>query len=238
MYEKKKPKHTSRGYDVHFDQSYLSPSKIWLNGVIPPTYDRPEKDNWISALLRKHLDNVNPISEVRDNNLTIVTFNYDTIIENFLTQSIRKIPKFKDSAKQLMPKVLHVYGAFNELQDYPRSQDILRHAENISYIHDNDEENTETLTDIKNEISQAECIFIVGFDAAIQNSDKINLSESRAHKFALNYDGNIGLNNRLADVGVPSENIMTGSLPKACSESFFDQGDRLTKPAIYSLNNL
>ena len=39
MYEKKKPKHTSRGYDVHFDQSYLSPSKIWLNGVIPPTYD-------------------------------------------------------------------------------------------------------------------------------------------------------------------------------------------------------
>jgi len=133
---------------------------------------------------------------------------------------------------------LHVYGAFNELQDYPKSQDILRHAENISYIHDNDEESTETLTDIKDEISQAECIFIVGFDAAEPNCDKINLARSPAHKFALNYDGNIGLNNRLEDVGVKSENIMTGSLPKACDESFFDQGDRLTKLAIYNLDNL
>jgi len=236
--KKKMPKHIGRGYDAKFDQSYLSPSKIWLNGVIPPTYGQDEKENWISALLRKHLDNVNPDSEISDNNLTIITFNYDTIIQNFFTESIRIIPKFKKITHQLIPKVLHVYGAFNELKDYPRSQDIFKHSENISYIHENNEQSTETVTDIKNEISQAECIFIVGFDAAKQNCDKINLANSPAYKFALNYDGNIGLNNRLEDVGVPSINIMTGSLPKACRESFFEQGDRLPKPAIYNLDNL
>lgn len=236
MYSKKKPNHISRGYPTDYDPTYLSPSDLWLKSVIPKMRDQTEKPNWISALLRKHLEDIDLSEESKGNNLTIITFNYDTIIEDFFRKSIEKLPKYKHAVDIITPKVLHVYGSFKELNASPSVHDIFSHAENISYIHD---ANAETISDpfseVKNEIDQAECIFIVGFDAAKENCARINLAQSKAHKFALNYDGNIGLNNRLEDVGVLPSNIMTGSLPKACSESFFHQADRLK---AYDLKNL
>lgn len=235
MYKKKMPKQINQGYPSGFDHSYLSPSEVWLNSQIPIKNSTKSTNNWLSALLRKHLEDTDLENEI-SNNLTVITFNYDTIIEDFFSSSIKKLPKYRDYVSDLIPPVMHVYGAFNALNDYPVTQDIFNHAENISYIHDEVHENREnSLVDIKNTISKAETIFIVGFDAATQNCERVHLAKSQAYKFALNYSGNIGLNNRLESVGVSPSNIMTGSLPKACNESFFDQGDNLVRPVIIPL---
>ena len=136
----------------------------------------------------------------------------------------------------IISKVLHVYGAFKPLVDRPHSNFILECAKGISYIHDTNVKERESLKEIKNEISEAECIFIIGFDAAKQNCGLIDLNKSLAHKFALNYDGNSGLDSRLRNVGLLDKNIMKGSsssplsLPQACTREFFHQGDSLKTP--------
>ena len=222
----------SRGYHQDYDSSYLSPTNIWHREPIPSQGEKKPIKNWMSALLRKHLEDESETPSNFKNNLKIVTFNYDTIIEDFFCESIKKIPKFKDMANQLIPEIFHVYGSFNKPKERPSSYSIIQQAKEISYMNDISPKQKENLQSIREVMLKAECIFIVGFDAARQNSERIELEKSKAWKYALNYNDDAGLNNRLRDIGVPSENIMTGKTSIPWSQSFFQQADGIAKPLL------
>lgn len=187
-----------------------------------------ESRNWIAALAQKFVERVESASALGNNQLTIVTFNYDTIIEDAFRYFVSGNHMFRDVDEAHLPRVLHVYGKFSDLPDTIESEGpIIQAANSIRFINDPDRDET-TLTAIRQAIRSARRIYILGFSADPLNTELIDLPEASATTYAVNYDGNINLNSRLSRLRVEPKNILQGTeispicAGKAAELGFFD----------------
>jgi len=82
------------------------------------------QDNWYRYLLNDIKSGCQKPSDLLQNNLSIVTFNYDVSIDFYLKDKLLKTSYFSDYAKQYLEEKLsinHVYGSiceFEEIEDF------------------------------------------------------------------------------------------------------------------------
>lgn len=185
------------------------------------------KYNWIANLVALYTRNADSIDDLDSNSMSFVTFNYDSIIEDAFLFFLKSSEIFSESSLHHVPQVHHVHGKL-EFPENPSMSDVWDMSQGISFIRE-----TETRFDKKNEIrsiiSSAKTIYMVGFDCDERNSNLIDISNSNANKYAINYDCNRGLERRLLSIGVGDRDILSGSasnpmtIARACGEGFFDQ---------------
>lgn len=201
---------------------------IWRQTVVK------KNKNWIAALVQKYLDGCKSSADLNPESLSIVTFNYDSIIEDAFGCFVRSLERFRDVTDEELPTVHHVYGSFPTLPDVLEDPcEIDRASERIHYI--NDFNGTEKhIKTIQALIKSAKNIIIVGFDFDPLNVELIQLNQSRANKIALVYDGNDRLKARLKKIGIEGERIHAGtfneplSIGVAASRGFFDLANLLS----------
>lgn len=136
---------------------------------------------------------------------------------------------------------MHVHGKFPPLAQRVDHQTILHAQKAIRYIEDGGD--TETVELARSALSGAEHIIAVGFDFDQQNCRLLELEKHADRIHALNYDGNEALSNRLKQLGVKAENVVSGSfglgnelgVSKASSRGFFDRPELLKGASFWEL---
>ncbi len=162
----------------------------------------PEKlgnddEDWFSELfdhLTDELIEPNSYSKFKENNFSIITFNYDRSLEYFLFQALNNsFTKTKNTeiAKILLNiPIIHVYGKIADLpweqtNSYKNYKNIninsyIDLANNINVIYSNrlDEERIKNAKEL---IINADRIFFLGFGFAPENMRILDISKSYAH---------------------------------------------------------
>jgi len=155
--------------------------------------------DWYTYLFSKMLDGLDTIEEIEnefDNNLSIITFNYDRSFENFIYNNLYKIlcgtelddNKIKEIVNKL--PVTHVYGkvGFLPWQKNVASQEIVNFGGNSDYfyadakvikkhvnvIYQSRMEN-EQIINAKKQISEADRVLFIGFGFDKSNIDVLDL---------------------------------------------------------------
>ncbi|GJL93468.1 hypothetical protein [Hyphococcus sp.] len=190
------------------------------------------KATWLSYVARKYVEGCDRTEDIGRNQLKIVTFNYDTLIEDGLRELIKSQKRYSDIEEAHLPKVYHVYGKFPELSTLLSPDSISVASQAIKYMHEienpsHPEDNIE-LNSIIRHVKNAEIIYIAGFDMSEKNVQILGLPDAGAQKFAINYDGHPGLKHRLLSAGLNEDGILCGTqqsplaLSDACANGFFD----------------
>ena len=198
---------------------------------------RDKSTTWLAHLTRKYLENCDSAADLNKNNLSVITFNYDTILEDALRHLIRSNQRYADADKNAFPTVHHVFGKFPDLQSGISPSEIHEASRAIRYMYELDGLASEDgqLPTLQQAMKKAAYVYIVGFDLNKRNVELIGLKESQANKFALNFDGNPGLHSRLINAGVKAEHIMSGNhkaplyASTACDQGFFELADYYPK---------
>lgn len=166
--------------------------------------------NWIAAFLRKYVEGCNDSSQLEPNNINFITFNYDCIIEDALQSFLKKSERFNDATEQQIPDVHHVYGSFKINPQKPADKHLpIKAPELIRYIRD--EHDTDHVQTIREVIGNSDSIIMIGFACDPRNCELIGLPDFGGDIYAVNYDGNFELQNRLQELGTIKENILSGT---------------------------
>jgi hypothetical protein len=192
--------------------------------------------HWISQLFNKWVDGCHNVEQLRRNKLRIVTFNYDTVIEDAFLHLLQTNPKYQGAAKDLLPKVYHVHGRFPELPETLDANWLEQTADKIRFVQDTEQlmdsySGDVDLLNAQQAVERAQLIFLAGFDAHQRNCSLIEINKASADLVALNFDGNPRLRKRLRALGVKDDQVMSGTeqnplrLRHACKRGFFDIGD-------------
>ena len=148
--------------------------------------------DWYTELFRRMIGTSGNYFKLSENNLTIITFNYDRSIENYLynifmdfSNSLNIIEKIEELNKI---KIYHVYGKLADLPwqgddnplDYGQKINMAqlnRGKDNIKTIFER-KENAETINTIINSIQSAKKIYFLGFGFAQENVEMLSLKRN------------------------------------------------------------
>ena len=158
----------------------------------PDRFSRKEQieDRWYEYLFQKLSEGAPTVDVFRENELSIVTFNYDRSLEfslaSFLSVSYGVSLREAASVMEDVP-VYHVYGSLGDFLDErpfkPTSEvkDIVRAGGGIQiYSQDWGEEERKNLEDVQVKISGAECIGFMGFGYLPVNVERIGAQLSNS----------------------------------------------------------
>ena len=164
----------------------------------------PEKDNWYKFLLNKiagDLTKKEDYKNISNNNISIITFNYDRSLEYFLYTSLSSMFGEVDNAeiiKELKKiKIVHLYGQVANLK-WQDNDNYLAHlinksegdifkTINLEYISQNikviyEERGSEELQDAQKMIKEAKRIYFLGFSYAKENLEVLDFSNLHNYK--------------------------------------------------------
>lgn len=183
-------------------------------------------NNWIGTIAEKFLREANTIEDLEENKLSIVSFNYDTIFLDALTHFVTLDEIFQDLPHEIIPKVHHVFGELPPIQSVIKRNDIVEYAQNIKFMEEVASKRPNSIEVIRNKVSSAKKILLVGFDCHRKNTDLIGLNETGADIYAINYNGNEELKIRLIEgLGLAEKHIMSGTIENPIGASkAFDMG--------------
>ncbi|MEO6608375.1 MAG: hypothetical protein ABIN69_07885 [Aestuariivirga sp.] len=176
-----------------------------------PDFSTGASTEWIAFLINELREGASDASELRENKLTIVNFNYDTTIERALDAQFSKTSRHKGASWKDCVKMLHVYGQVAPLEKHLRWSNffsqVQESAKTLSYIDGrmhHSPDFSSNLNTCANALVDAEKVCSIGFAFDEANNALLGLSQNHIPEktFALNYDGNVGLNNRLRNLGV------------------------------------
>lgn len=187
------------------------------------------RNNWIGELSNLWLSGARSIDDLAKNQLTIVTFNYDPILEETFPWVVRSHNRFQETPNELLPNLIHVHGSIGSLAEEDLNLKTYRAvSENIKFITDTLDAPTEAVDAARKALLAADRIYSVGFAFEQLNLDLLEANIWGARTVALNFDGNIKVSNSMRRVGVQSKNIMSGTEDKplpvglAASRGFFE----------------
>jgi hypothetical protein len=133
-------------------------------------------DHWLMYLWSCLTRNDLPKSEFKNNNIKIITFNYDRVVEQYFQTVLMKyygvgLDEAIDLRKHI--EIIHVYGVLQKLEDRPygKIDDLSKASECIKVIPEARKEDETEFTRAKEIISWANKICFIGF-----GFDEINLS--------------------------------------------------------------
>ena len=154
------------------------------------------KNNWYQLLFQR-LDS--PFEEFQDNKLSIVTFNYDRSLEQYLFETFRYThtekseKECKEKLNQL--RILHVYGSLGRLEwqfndpDYPLPQvrygaqydqdTVLSAADSIKIIPQQSPDLPKEFQDARKLIANAQALYFLGFGYHETNMQKLGIANLR-----------------------------------------------------------
>lgn len=190
-------------------------------------FSSPPSINWVSTLVNLIREGARDADHLEDdNNLTIITFNYDTILEHILNEHLCANQRHKGGNIKKICPVHHVHGKV----EMPRIiegdfilEHILKEAQSFYLIREASPDQPfirfkESAHDTAQRIlSSAERIHAMGFSFDEYNTAAIGLDVFSwpDQIFALNYNGHHGVTRRLNKMGVPTTNIISGSQQEA-----------------------
>jgi len=156
---------------------------------------RPQ-NNWYQ-LLSKRLDG--PFEKFQDNKLSIITFNYDRSLEQYLFETFRHMhtekseKECKEKLNQL--RILHVYGSMGcldwqfdnpennlRLVSYGNKLDrnrIYFSAEGIKIIPQKSSSPSKEFTEAQDLISKAKALYFLGFGYSKDNMERLGIKTLR-----------------------------------------------------------
>lgn len=154
----------------------------------PTSESNPNKRKWYDYLLNL----LGKRDEFKENNLSVITFNYDRSLEYFLYNTLK--PRFKLSEQEVLEyiksiPIVHVYGQlgkphfedekgrnYTDLLDF---ENLKKGAEGISLIYEknNEEINSENIKSAHYIIADSGLLVFLGFGYLEENLRRIKLTE-------------------------------------------------------------
>lgn len=132
-----------------------------------PHLPEPTDDHWLQYLW--NLMNDAPASKFKDNQLKIISFNYDRVIEQYFQTVIKNLYGVNnDEATDLRKsiEIIHVYGNLQDLEDRPygeKPNDFSKVADCIKVIPEAREADDQLFEKAKEMIGWANKICFIGF---------------------------------------------------------------------------
>lgn len=145
---------------------------------------QPKEDHWLEYLWNLMSANDLPKTEFANNQLKIISFNYDRVIEQYFRTVINNYydVSFEEAAKlQKSIEIVHVYGNLQDLDERPYGEtltDISTVANCIKVIPEVRNENTPEFQRAKEIIDWADKICFVGFGFDPTNIHRLGFSGS------------------------------------------------------------
>jgi hypothetical protein len=177
-------------------------------------YSVPNNLSWTRNLINRIREGASSSSQLPENRLCIVTFNYDVSLESCLhaqfdNTEVHKGANWKDSLE-----ILHVYGnvADQSYQNFNRQKfldDVSSSASQIDVIgQTNDTDFNERIAKIKTAIRNSSRVIIAGFSFDEANIKLLNLEYSNSGSKLLvhNFNGDNGLNRIFDRLKIPQQN--------------------------------
>ncbi len=173
-----------------------------------PTLDVSKyKDNWYRFIIHKLITNCTKSGDLLKNKVHFVTFNYDVSLEDALSQGLSSIEQFKASdVKSFMKgnRIMHIYGKVRELGsvesihwDTPWNNkqafsepgyhsmfksfldEVYASSQRIRVIDPTDKEgDKQVIKAARKVISDAKCIYILGYGFDENNNKRLELSKA------------------------------------------------------------
>ena len=182
--------------------------------VLPKNF-RIGTPGWIGELINEMREGTKNTHDLKENKITLVTFNYDLSIEMALDAQFANTDIHRGADWRACVEVIHVYGQVEPPKEtFVRQEfldDIKKSARSIKIIGDVD---SSQITDghlekIREKISKAERVISLGFSFDQANVELLALNENRVgpKMTVLNYDGHYGVKRLLGDLDVKSSNI-------------------------------
>lgn len=202
--------------------------------------------SWLASLAHKITKDCQNVEELNQNKLTIITYNYDSLIEEGLYSLIRASGKFEKLKKLDFIDIIHVNGKLKTASTFPLKieawsgksflqqdilQDIKNNSKNIFMVNENTDIETSAVRKVaRNYIKNSQKIFSLGFAFDKNNVELIGLDKltSTQKLYALNYDNGIQLKNRIGKISENNNTIIGSntspiSSSEAVQKGFFDQ---------------
>ena len=178
--------------------------------------------NWIDLFISVVKEKIRQHGK---SNWTIISFNYDAIMENHVRSRWKADPvhgEFDEIFEFLYP-----YGQFKPEGRFLRARDLVAAlAPSIRFAHEIDRYD-QVLNLCWSRVFRATEIYILGFACSLQNCEAIGLMTDKYDRsckvVAQNFDNNRVLNNRLAAVGAESHDIFSGSCSAMIDSGFFGE---------------
>lgn len=167
--------------------------------------------NWYHGLMNHMRLDASDGKAVANNKLTIVTFNYDSSLELALASSLGRTERHAGADWQQAVRVLHINGGppvlNQKITDVGRF--IVQSAKTITLVEDEpDEDLSHIRGTARHAIQDADKIFVIGFNFDSANVATIGLTDVQKSKvYCLNYDGNLGLANRIRKLGIADRTV-------------------------------
>jgi hypothetical protein len=190
----------------------------------PQSFAQGVDTKWIGALINELREGADDARELAQNKLTIITFNYDVVIEMALDAQLSNTSRHRNASWRDWLDVIHVYGEVRP----PRTlfardtylEDLKASAKTISTIQkaSSDTEFSKHVQKMRKKIQNSQKIISIGFSFDPANVDLLGLSDGSVGRkiVALNFDGHFGVSKALEKLGTPKENIFVR--PTAGSE--------------------
>jgi len=180
--------------------------------------------SWLASLAHKITKDCQTVDDLRKNKLSILTFNYDPLIKEGLLSLIKGSGRFSKISSLDFIEIIHVNGKLNisdtfnlKVDDWNHKhvvgQDLFREIEentnNIFMINEGINSKISTSRENAKRLLQgSKKIFALGFAFDPNNVKLVGLDmlDSEQNLYALNYNGDIQLKNRIKMV---AENKIT-----------------------------
>lgn len=156
----------------------------------------PDEDHWLEYLWNLMSADDLPKSEFANNQLKIISFNYDRVIEHYLQTVLENhygVGYAEAAELRKSIDIVHVYGNLQDLDKRPYGVspvDLAEVAECIKVIPEAREANDESFEKAKEMIGWANKICFIGFGFDLTNVRRLGITGSPLHKlFGQNVDG-------------------------------------------------
>ncbi|MEO9167473.1 MAG: hypothetical protein ABI230_03630 [Aestuariivirga sp.] len=184
-------------------QRHADSGRVALND-----FSKPSNLHWISGLINEIREGAMNAEELKSNNLTIVTFNYDDVLERAFDAQMENTSRHKGANWREFIKIEHVYGSLKKLPVNPNTHTLFEAAHAIApelgYIHEQTGivKFNERVDRLRDTLRNAQRIISLGFSFDQANVELLALDKRVGRNMiALNYDGNIGLQSTLESFG-------------------------------------
>jgi len=206
--------------------------QLCLRSFSDREYNR--RRNWYQQLINLIRDGAQDSQSLENNKLHVVTFNYDHSLEQALETSLAKTEIHQGADYTKVVSIFHVNGTPSKLPTVVMDvgKFILECAQNFHLIQETvGSEMKEVRAKARSAISNAKRIYLMGFHFDPPNVSAIGLQEVPHDYgvFCLNFDGHLGLKQKILQLGIPEGRISAGSpndclyIDKALDNGFLEQ---------------
>ena len=157
--------------------------------------NQTKNKNWLASLTKILTDECEDVSNLSENKITIVTFNYDNYVEQAILSFLSSTERFEGIENCDFLPILHVNGCFEHNRSYSTSQEVrsfqnphyrnseweamvAKNASNIYMVkEDVCEKTNEVREQARKAISKAQKVYMLGFACDPRNVSLIGLDK-------------------------------------------------------------